>query len=46
MKMREFVEIIANLQEVSFEEAKGIAIKFIETHPEINRELLKGVVYD
>lgn len=46
MAIKEFVQVIANIQEVSYEEAVGFAVKFIEEHPAINRELLKGVVYE
>lgn len=45
MAIKEFVQVIANIQEVSYEEAQKIAVRFIEEHPTINRELLKGVIY-
>lgn len=46
MAIKEFVQVIANIQEVSYEEAVEFAVQFIEEHPAINRELLKGVVYE
>ena len=46
MDIKEFIEMLCNLQECSYEEGVRFGMELVDSHRELNRELLVGVVYE
>lgn len=47
MVIKEFIEMLMNIQDIGYEEAKELGIELISKNEGLNKELLKGVmVYD